>query len=74
MLNGANRKNRNISKQIVLKETVYNNMLVYLHAVGFSQEVKTGLKLGKRWDHYYTKYKNALEVKINIGGGINEIE
>lgn len=63
-----------IGNMFVSKKMVCNGMLVYLHVVGFSKEVKIDANLGKRWDRYYGKYKLALKVKNTIGGGINKLE
>lgn len=56
------------------KKTVYNVMLQELQACGFPWFINTGDNLGKRFQRYEAKYKEALIFKNSIGAGVTEAE
>lgn len=74
LLHGNKRKNSQIGGKFLSKKTIFNSMLVHLHAIGFSQEVKMGANLGKRFERFTGRYKVALNLKNQTGGGVTIVK
>lgn len=69
MLNGSSRR-LPLGVRHPNKKTVYQMMLVVLHANGFPRFVSTGENLGKRFTRYLKKYKEAFNIKNDSGSGL----
>lgn len=74
LLHGSKCKNSRIGGKFLSKKIVFNLKLVHLHATSFSQEVRTGTNLGKRFEHFIGCYKVTLDLKNQTGGGVIIVE
>ncbi|CAM6114749.1 unnamed protein product [Calypogeia fissa] len=72
LLTGGGRRTR-IGSRFQSKGTVFKQMVVVLQAHGFPKEIN-GPNLGKRFNRYVKKYKEARELQNQSGGGLNEAE
>lgn len=63
-----------VGKKLPLKKTVFKDMLAMLHSQGFVKFVKTGENLGKRFNRYISKWKEASAMKNDSGAGLTVVD